>query len=495
MTSTSIRPVEMGRPPNLFAARKTSYKLPPTTITDKLVSQESRRNKALEEQKRRRAQRIDSSRQLDQFADLTLGVSEDEAEAEEEEQGGPAPGSVAQYAGMLRQEVDPTSIATHVAPAATSFSPSMSLMSAPTTEADYEQGPSRVKQPPTSKKKKKRRTKNKANKWADRCMYAELLEMAPAGDSWDGADGLPNDLESGWVAVGPVPVGKRCLAVSQAAVGVPGTVPHTTLRSRLLGKILIPRFPSALPAHTVLDCILDANWRENGILHVLDVVKWKGQDISECESAFRFWWRDTRLAELALTNPPAPPAPSTHEDVTETQIPTDGGGYQFPYPTTFAPIPYYTDTTLPALLTHVVPASRAPRAMSVTLPHPDSPAFSFGAGAGGEGMEVEERQWEFGKGYVQTEARVEADGLLLYVKEASYEAGTSPLSSWIPIVGYEEGYDERQGQGQGQGKGGEGPLDLFQRLVHRRLVRGQGGGTGDATATASAVEVDMEMDL
>lgn len=64
-------------------------------------------------------------------------------------------------------------------------------------------------------------------------------------------------------------------------------VPNTTLRSRLLGKTLIPRFPSNLPPLTVLDCILDANWRENGILHILDVVKWKGQDICDCEAPFR----------------------------------------------------------------------------------------------------------------------------------------------------------------------------------------------------------------
>jgi hypothetical protein len=47
------------------------------------------------------------------------------------------------------------------------------------------------------------------------------------------------------------------------------------------------RFPSPLPSDTVLDCILDQNWRENGVLHVLDVVKWKGQDIADCESSFR----------------------------------------------------------------------------------------------------------------------------------------------------------------------------------------------------------------
>ena len=46
-------------------------------------------------------------------------------------------------------------------------------------------------------------------------------------------------------------------------------------------------FPSSLPPQTVLDCILDDNWRDNGILHVLDVISWKGQDLADCETPFR----------------------------------------------------------------------------------------------------------------------------------------------------------------------------------------------------------------
>jgi hypothetical protein len=65
------------------------------------------------------------------------------------------------------------------------------------------------------------------------------------------------------------------------------SAPNTTIRSRVLGKPLMPRFPSPLPSDTVLDCVLDQNWKENGILHVLDVIKWKGQDIADCESSFR----------------------------------------------------------------------------------------------------------------------------------------------------------------------------------------------------------------
>lgn len=81
-------------------------------------------------------------------------------------------------------------------------------------------------------------------------------------------------------------------------------------------------------------------------------------------------------------------------------------------------------------------------------------------------------------------ASIQPDGLLLYVSEASYESGTSPLSSWIPITGYEkdlgkekdpEAEEERadvsmDGEKGPSGKGG-GPLDLFQRLVKRRLER------------------------
>lgn len=156
-------------------------------------------------------------------------------------------------------------------------------------------------------------SRNEASKWADKCMYAELLEMAE-DVMWSAqpthgptTDGLPDDIDSGWVAVAPVPVGKRCLAISYQSSGVAGqgmcitlqttrddlsrllrfVVPNTALKSRVLGKPLMAKFPSSLPPSTILDCILDQNWRQTGILHVLDVLKWKGQDVSDCETPFR----------------------------------------------------------------------------------------------------------------------------------------------------------------------------------------------------------------
>jgi hypothetical protein len=81
-----------------------------------------------------------------------------------------------------------------------------------------------VSEPARKKGKRKRKHRPtpsgpKPSRWADKCMYAELLEMSPEG-SW--TCGLPQDLETGWVAVGPVPAGKRCLAVTHQSAGVAG---------------------------------------------------------------------------------------------------------------------------------------------------------------------------------------------------------------------------------------------------------------------------------
>ena len=73
-------------------------------------------------------------------------------------------------------------------------------------------------------------------------------------------------------------------------------------------------------------------------------------------------------------------------------------------------------------------------------------------------------------------ASIQPDGLLLYVSEASYESGTSPLSSWIPITGYdkdlgkEKDHEEEERadvnmDGEKGLSGKRGPLDLFQRFV------------------------------
>ncbi|KXN80805.1 Snurportin-1 [Leucoagaricus sp. SymC.cos] len=454
----------------MFVDRKASFKLPPTTIRDRLVSQEARRAKvSLNLWPQKRAQRFDSHRQLDLFADLSLGQSDDNDDDDGEDGDltvdptSFTPGSIAAYASIVEPYQPPNAISGTLKP----------------FEATQNSVDSNISTKGKSKRRKKKKGKNKKpSKYADKCMYAELLEMSE-DNPWSDVDGLPENLETAWVAVGPVPVGKRCLAVTHQSSGVAGVVPNTTLRSRLLGKTLIPRFPSNLPPLTVLDCILDANWRENGILHILDVVKWKGQDICDCEAPFRFWWRDTRLAELAQT---------TVIPTSYTKNRTDI--YQFPYPTRLLPIPYHTDTTLQTLYRHIIPHTKSSRSLTIDVPNPpilpsQAPNVSAtpptGTQTQEDGMDVEPPMFTFGaaQGTHRITAIIVSDGLLLYVAEASYESGTSPLSSWVPIVAYDDDQAEsNQDRSTTQAEASEaqqrrenGPLAVFERLVQRRLQK------------------------
>ncbi|KAL1734120.1 hypothetical protein EV714DRAFT_203024 [Schizophyllum commune] len=436
----------MSDSPSGSNSRKAAFKLPPAPVRDKVAAQEARRKKALEEQKKRRAEKVDSARlQLESFAKLSLEDNDSDGdqgsyndawtpliiEQEMREQDAPAKSDLpTQFTGKRRKRKGKKS--------------KLQVMHV-------------ERQPPNPK-------------WADKCMYAELLEMSE-DMPWD-SDGIPADIETGWVAVAPVPVGKRCLVVTSMPSGTNATVPNTTLRSRLLGKSLIPPFPSPLPHATVLDCILDDHWRDNGILHVLDVLKWKGRDMMECETAFRFWWRDMRLAEL-------PPS-----------VTVSGTVHRFAYPVLFVPIPYHTDTTLPNLLNLVLPLARAARQIEVPpiqhvervvptgthtisptgahiVSHPNTNIVSKHASA--------VRACPYPNGAAL--ASVEPDGLLLYVAEAMYEQGTSPLASWVPIRSYEQPEyphpaSEKAGAVQGRMSGSsgrmargpnDGPLDVFAR--------------------------------
>lgn len=167
--------------------------------------------KCLNNHSQRRAEKVDSSRQLDRFGDLNLGESDEEVPYF-------SPASVVPYASMLDKDGLSSSVDNE------------HVLSTPKSLKDG------MKKP----KKKRKNKGNKVSKWADKCMYAELLEMAPdtpmsevPGDAPH--DGLPSDLESGWVAVGPVPVGKRCLAVTHQSVGLAGAgAPFTS-------KIVNPR--------------------------------------------------------------------------------------------------------------------------------------------------------------------------------------------------------------------------------------------------------------
>lgn len=67
------------------------------------------------------------------------------------------------------------------------------------------------------KAKKKLRT---TSKYAEKCMYAELLELNKDPEH-RASELLPQDLQTNWIALSPVPKGKRCLAVAHLSNGNP----------------------------------------------------------------------------------------------------------------------------------------------------------------------------------------------------------------------------------------------------------------------------------
>jgi snurportin-1 len=152
---------------------------------------------------------VESERHIDLFADLNLGQSDGEGRKDDDDLPDIVREGIAQLTPLLpRSEPD----------------------LAPVSNLEYHaewSTPGGAQVPPLSKQKgrwmKAGKASNKnANPWANKCMYAELLEM-PETDLWAGGeDGLPSDLESGWVALAPVPVGKRCLAISHQGGGTIG---------------------------------------------------------------------------------------------------------------------------------------------------------------------------------------------------------------------------------------------------------------------------------
>ncbi|KAI0764769.1 hypothetical protein C8Q74DRAFT_1283857 [Fomes fomentarius] len=468
----------------MFHDRKASFKVPPVEVRETQSSQDVRRARALEEQKRRRAERIDSTRQLDIFADLSLGLSDDDADDGDDAQGTTdniVREGVSQFATMLPPPVPVPSVPSTASESAQPTAPESSMQTQEKKRGKNKRkskrrasqsGQGTSSQGPQDTKPKGKGGKNaKPSKWADKCMYAELLEMKDGFYSSGSVhDGIPDDIETGWVAVTPIPVGKRCLAVTHQTSGIAGVVPNTTIRSRVLGKALMKPFPSTLPTQTVLDCILDENWRDNGILHILDVISWKGQDLADCETPFRFWWRDTRLSELD-TFPPPPNAASQKEQ-------EQGAKYQFPHPTTFAPIPYHTDTSLAHLTSSLIALTRTTRAISITIPVSASSSAAF--------SHEQESAMDLDNAaplvQLQTvQAEVQSDGMLLYVAQASYEPGTSPLSNWIPLRAYQTRDEQQSGASLA-----ESPLNVFERLIKRRLDPGRRRGT------FAVPEIEME---
>ena len=201
--------------------------------------------------RQRRAERIDSTRSLDILADLSLGHSDDDADDDRDPNGGPeiTPEGIGHFVAMLPPPTGPPAVEASSSTPAHDGRSSQPQRQAPNPR--NQTGPLKPEVPAVSqakprskggKRKGKGRsgvrdnaprsqsgngaTRNgskpstKPSKWADRCMYAELLEMNESLGSL--VDGIPDDIETAFVSVAPVPIGKRCLAVTHQTSGIAG---------------------------------------------------------------------------------------------------------------------------------------------------------------------------------------------------------------------------------------------------------------------------------
>ena len=150
------------------------------------------------------------------------------------------------------------------------------------------------------------------------------------------------------------------------------------------------------------------------------------------------------MSELPPSRPPTTSAPEVALEAS-----TQGGnapiGYRFPYPTTFLQIPYYTNTTLAHFLDTIIPRARSSCRAQVSIPAGPNDS---------DMMDIESSQFA-GPAPRIAQTEIKSDGLLLYVAQAIYEPGTSPLSSWVPLAAPTSGEMASAHQSS--------PLDVFER--------------------------------
>lgn len=163
-----------------------------------------------------------------------------------------------------------------------------------------------------------------------------------------------------------------------------------------------------------------------------------------------------RLSELPSSPPPpnalSPQVPATDDALTPSK-------YQFPHPSNFVPVPYHIDTTMPHLLNHLIPLTRTPRSINISTPTSHHSSHSQPDSGS---MDLDDTPAALVVQLQTAQIAVQPDGLLLYVAQATYEPGTSPLSTWVPIKSYEPD-GKTVVDGVEVAVAAESPLSVFER--------------------------------
>lgn len=146
----------------------------------------------------------------------------------------------------------------------------------------------------------------------------------------------------------------------------------------------IGRYCASLPSNCTMDGIYD---QENHTLWILDVLKWKDQAMIDCEASFRFWWRDAKLSELTPQLVP--------DSTTLLCVP-------IPASSPFSKAQVYKTTA------QMMSSSSVVQEISVLPNSSGNTSFLH-------------------------QVTYQAEGLLFYLKSATYECGESVLAGWIPL--------------------------------------------------------------
>lgn len=131
------------------------------------------------------------------------------------------------------------------------------------------------------------------------------------------------------------------------------------------------------------------------------------------------------MSELPPPRPPTTSAPPTDLQASIQESNESPFEYRFPYPATFLKIPYYTNTTFAQFVSTIIPRARSSYRAQVSIPAEPHDEM--------EAMDIESPQFT-GPVLRHVQTEIKPDGLLLYIAQAIYEPGTSPLSSWVPLT-------------------------------------------------------------
>ncbi|VVB12647.1 unnamed protein product [Arabis nemorensis] len=160
------------------------------------------------------------------------------------------------------------------------------------------------------------------NKKKKTCSYSKNAPLVKTTPEWDIRQQLmlpewminiPDNLSRNWFVLAR-PAGKRCFVVSSDGTTV----------SRVRDGSILHRFPSALPggsrkkgtsgpsqSYTILDCIFHEEvvyyclMQPDQTYYVIDMICWRGYSLYEWTAEFRFFWVQSKLAEIGACDPPS----------------------------------------------------------------------------------------------------------------------------------------------------------------------------------------------